>query len=163
MALSIGGTIAERPLEARSPLPARTFEYDPFVDIFSRLDEPTDLPLFTATISGEDAATTYFVFGRLTVFDGEGFNPGLGDEATFGDGPSITQDVVIDRLGGDWLPSVSGTIAASTGEIDGGNLVGEPDGGAALRRPVDRAGDSRRSRRGRGGTTARDHPCYGRR
>lgn len=129
VALSIGGTIAERPLEARSPLPARTFAYDPFVDIFSRLDEPTDLPLFAATISGEDAAATYWVFGRLTVFDGEGFSPGLGDEATFGAGPSITQEVVIDRLGGDWLPSVSGTTAASTGEIDGGNLVGEPRAG----------------------------------
>jgi transglutaminase-like putative cysteine protease len=129
VALSIGSTIAERPLEARSPLPARAFEYDPFVDIFSRLDEPTDLPLFAATISGEDAEETYFVFGRLTVFDGEGFRPGVGDEATFGAGPSITQDVVIDRLGGDWLPSVSGTIAASTGEIEGGNLVGEPTAG----------------------------------
>lgn len=125
VALSIGTTIPDRTIEAGAPTPGGQITYDPFVDIFSRLDQPSDTPLFTATVAGADGAGAYFVFERLTVFTGEGFAPGLGDEATLGDDTPISQEIVIDRLGGSRLPSISGTVASSTGIVAGGNLIGE--------------------------------------
>ena len=126
VALSVGSSIPDRTIQAGAPIPEGQIAYDPFVDIFSRLDQPSDIPLFTAAVTGADAATAYFVLERLPVFTGDGFAPGPGDEATLGDAASIAQDITIHRLGGARLPSISGTLASSTGAVDGGSLLGEP-------------------------------------